>query len=733
MGIAKPTGGYAEQMLDPGGWPEADENTFYDRAQQYTQVLRDVTQVVENCRHQQTEIFEGGIWSGTAAGAAGRDLAGVIDGMVTLQNGLATMITWHKYVAESIMQAKSDVADNVLGAQRMIDALENDSSLEADVRTADINLVVNTAHGANVGIVDTTAEQISTSKAWKPPGNALKDLLDQKTPPLVTLPETPGQPSTDDPERPNRPRPTQPVPVTPGPIGLPQTPSMPSPVGPPPTPGTPPSPLQPVVPPPVPLKPGPAVPGGAPAGGPGGPATPGVPAAPLGPATPAVPLSPAASTAPGAGGRGVTPASTISVAPAAAARPEEPTPAAGAGGAGGMPMGGGASGGGGSSGGGSGGRSGAPVAAKPDDKSPATKPAASSRTSGRSKPRAQPMHAQQDDWVDAVEPVVAAPIPVSKKRAERDAVSQAATADAARRAGPDPLEKARRVGAALNAPGSGGEMDLGFFWVTAVTTDGIIAVANSYGLAYIPDGVQLPEKVYLASADETIPANERARWATYPVMAVQGWATHHDKKLRAVIGTEAQLANSDAGAAKVVLTPDDIPEAGDMIGRSRLEIVDSAAAERLSLTTNARLIDLLPPAPAAAEPSPDAQPAPAEVVDPEAAAVVASPGPGPFRMGALLAQMPLDPVDASAPADQRPLLWFDVMKPLSSSATGRQAAHLKAFRTYAAHSEEVLLREAHTAPDPADQRFAVAEWLYWKHLTGLLDAALADPQIASPA
>ena len=65
-------------------------------------------------------------------------------------------------------------------------------------------------------------------------------------------------------------------------------------------------------------------------------------------------------------------------------------------------------------------------------------------------------------------------------------------------------------------------------------------------------------------------------------MAVQGWAAHHNTKLRAVIGTEKQLANSDAGAAKIVLKPDDIPDSGEMIGRSRLEVVDPAAAERLA-------------------------------------------------------------------------------------------------------------------------------------------------------
>jgi hypothetical protein len=746
MGVAKPTGGYAEQMLDPGGWPDVNEQVFYDRAQQYTQVLHQVTDVLETCRHQRAEIFDGGIWSGSAAGAANGELGTLIGEMTTLQNGLATVITWHKYVALTIVQAKSDVTDNVVEAHRTIEVLENDPNLDAAELTTQINTVVSTAHGANVSIVDGTAAQILVSESWKPPANALQDLLDQKTPPPVTIPDTPAvQPSPDP-----RPRPAQPVPVTPGTGGLtpPVTPgtggTTPAPGIPPvdggglqPTPGTPPTPGQPAVPtPPNPAGPSPAVPGGTPGGRPG---------VPLGPASPVAPLSPAAGAPqPGTGGggsKGVTPAAaSAGVLPASATHAQESSTGVPAGAAG-MPAGpmgsGGSSGAGAGPGAGSGarsgGRSGAPVGQKPADKPSSTRPAASGRSAERSKPRPQPRHVEHTE-VEQSAVVASAPvIPVSAARAQRDAIADAATADAARRAGPDPLQLARRVGAALNAPGVSGRMDLGFFWVTGVTTDGAIVVANSYGLAYIPEGVQLPEKVHLASGDETIPAAERARWATYPVVAVRGWADHHDKKLRAVIGTEQQLANSDPGVATVVLKPDDIPDTGDMTGRSRLEVVDSEAADRLAATTDARLVDLLPPAPAGAEPAPDQQPAPVEVVDPEAAAALISPSSVTVGIERLLAQMPVPPADANSPADDRLVLWFEVMKPLASNAIGRQAAHLRAFQAYAACAEEVVLREAHTAADPGAQRHAVADWLYWKHLTALLNAALADPRILSQA
>jgi hypothetical protein len=269
-------------------------------------------------------------------------------------------------------------------------------------------------------------------------------------------------------------------------------------------------------------------------------------------------------------------------------------------------------------------------------------------------------------------------VPVSAARAARDAI---AAASGGRRSGKsDPLRLARRIAAALNAPDVGDEGDYGFFWITAVTTDGEIVVANSYGLAYIPDGVELPNKVYMASADRTIPADEKARYATYPVMAVQGWAAFHDMKLRAVIGTAEQLANSDAGAAKIVLEADDIPDTGKMTGRSRLEVVDPSAAAQLADADDLHLLDLLPPAPA----------------------------------------------DVNAPDDERHMLWFDLMKPMTSTASGREAAHLRAFRLYAVHCQEIALHQAYSAADAEAQRPAVADWLYWRYVAGLLDSALAE-------
>lgn len=275
--------------------------------------------------------------------------------------------------------------------------------------------------------------------------------------------------------------------------------------------------------------------------------------------------------------------------------------------------------------------------------------------------------------------------PVSAARAERDAIAEATAADARRRNGADPLQLARRIAAALNAPDTRPERHFGFYWVTGVTTSGAIVIANNYGMAYLPDGIQLPEPVHMASADDAIPLTDRVRWITYPMVAVKGWADHRDEQLRAVIATAEQFGESDPGVTKVVLEPDDIPTSGKMTGRSRLAVVDPQAAERLASTPDQRLANLLPPA----------------------------------------------GTEAELTDQEQDMLWVEVTTPLLSDHPSRQAAHLRAFMIYSAEAEESALRRAHGSTDSPARRKAVADWLYWNRIIGLLRALLQEAQASS--
>ncbi|MCB0949290.1 MAG: secretion protein EccK [Mycobacterium sp.] len=271
------------------------------------------------------------------------------------------------------------------------------------------------------------------------------------------------------------------------------------------------------------------------------------------------------------------------------------------------------------------------------------------------------------------------PVPVSAARAERDAIATAASAGALRRQnrGNDPTQLARRIAAALNV----GLFDFGFYWVTALTTEGSIVVANSYGIGYIPANVLLPEQVHMATAGESIPVGERARWATYPVLSLQGWARHHGERLRAVIATEDQFEGFDPGAAKIILHPDDIPEDGTMQGRTRLEVLAPKPAAKLAATRDERLTDLLPPA-----------------------------------------QSELNP-----PENDLAMSWFEVSKPLMSRSAGRVRAHLEAMSAYAEQAMGSALHKAQTQPEFRAQRAAIADWVYWQHQHSILAEALENP------
>lgn len=265
-------------------------------------------------------------------------------------------------------------------------------------------------------------------------------------------------------------------------------------------------------------------------------------------------------------------------------------------------------------------------------------------------------------------------------RAQREAVAQAVNPAARTTGGPgDPVSLATRIAAALNAPERPDRSAIGLFWATAVTTDGQIIIANSYGVGYISSGQRLPDEVRFVNLDDSIPLAQRVAWATYPWRALAGWAQSNGVGLRAVIGTEDQLRNADTGAAQKKLEPDDIPLTSDMPGRERLAVIAPARAEQLANTADSALPSLLPPAPA----------------------------------------------DAAAPADRSADLWFAVMTPVMSEAPGREIAQLRALLAYADHREELSIHAGHTATDPAAIRAAIADGLYWNHLAALTDAALS--------
>ena len=716
----KPSGEHVDEMVGPGAWPDTHESVFTDRATQLNEKLSALRGALEGWGTHQASIFNGPhVWSGVGASAAGGKVESNAQAMRNHEQQLQDAISWCNEAAGHIGTAKQSITENVnAGIDEINQTLGAASQSDKDP-TAAIDAIVQRKYGENVATL----------------GNAAK-LLDFKgevpaAPPRKPGDSGPNEPSDDSPKpdslslfgRPGaggkgpgfEPQPASPQPGTvpaagvgrpdtggEGPVYQPvpavalpptvQAPAAKAPIANVPSAGS-----------PAPSPGGssgvPSVPG---IGSPGGPSGGGAPsplssgsspsvspaafdpsqaAAAAGPQTAgAAPQTPAQAFGQGLANAGppVQAASAPPVSPtappvsapitdqSAPVAPPSSLPSAPGGPVGGgqappaAPVGGGP-------------MMGGPVAPSMPLGPPSTPPPAA--------PLPPVSPAGLGTPVAPINPnaaaIAGAAIPVSVARAERDAIARSMR----RAPGNDPAQVARRIAAALNAEPS---VDFGFYWMTALAADGTIVVANSYGIGYIPEGVNLPEQVKVASADESISPADRGRWATYPLLTLQGWAQHHAVGLRQVIATEAQFKGFDAGAARITLQPDDIPESGQMQGRSRLEVIAPAAAATLAAVSDSRLSELLP-----------------------------------------VAQ-----TDVNPPADETFNKWFDVMKPMMSESPERGQAHLRAFVDYADHAQEKYLFMAHNAVDATAQRAAIADWVYWQHLSVLMSDALVGLQPA---
>ncbi len=784
----KPTGPYAAEMIADGAWPDLPESTFEQRANMLSEKLSGLTTSLDGWDRHKASLFNGpNIWIGSGSEAASTSANEHSASMRIWQGVLRAGIDWCNDAAEHIRETKRTIRDNVAAGQREIsDALddaresgddpselidgvvsrkqlENKNTVKvralslggaADLPETPVESPNGPAGGKDTADTDQPENNIQgfTGLHGRPGADALRGGL-QGTP-AATVPKPPlqenrpdalegglqGTPSAGVPTAPTQ-QPSRPgaeglkggVSETPSGGGAGNVPNQPGSSGP----KIPMRPTDSV----SPVESVPSAPVGAPvtsggfgtgggggtSGGAGAPSAPsglgssptdgagkpdngfgkmdptkmaGPTQPPGGPSTgmqpPANPLNQMAHGLANAG-----PAMQPSAAPIS---PPTPTPDVGAGapGATGAPgaSSGGASGGtwsGGSapvsstpSGGGSSMGGGMPPAmplGPPPTPSPSAPSAPSGGSSGgsgsaSSQPGSASVHpASTNSSTNSAAAAAAAaagvaPMPVSAARLERDAVIAATSGGSSRGKSNDALTVARRIAAALNAIQV---VDFGFFWMTAVAADDTIVVANSYGIGYIPEGVNLPAQVKFANIDEAIPPADRGKWTSYPLLMLQGWAQHHNNPLKQVIATEEQFKGSDPGVAKIVLQPDDIPTNGTMQGRSRLEVVAPHAAERLSSTSDFNLTELLPPAPA--DPQPQAE-------------------------------------------EDQFMKWFSVMQCLMSDMEGRVQAHLKAFVSYADYAQEQALYAAHAATDATAQRAAIADWVYWQHLSVLMSDAL---------
>lgn len=154
MSVAKPTGEDADAMLDPGGWVETDEQSLYDRAQELTRTLQQLTKSLEGLQHEQAEIFNGGVWEGGGANAANGKLGAIINELTGLENDLVKARTWYQNVAGTVSQSKTTIADRVSKAQQDIAIMEDEADQDGQDWSDAIESLIKQVHGENVADVN---------------------------------------------------------------------------------------------------------------------------------------------------------------------------------------------------------------------------------------------------------------------------------------------------------------------------------------------------------------------------------------------------------------------------------------------------------------------------------------------------------------------------------------------------------------------------------------------------
>ena len=190
----KPTG--ADDMLEPGAWPEASESRFQQVAQDCVNTLQNLVNNGSrpwDAKQRDTFRNGGGIWSGDTAGAAGEKGSKLLGQFTEMQHALTNAANWNYDIASAIAGAKSKIINNVSAAISYINSLASD---DPDYDTLVSNRKKQ-CYKANLGIVADAAAGIAAPAAYKP-AMSEQDLLTNGLPPLpsASQPPAPASPPT---------------------------------------------------------------------------------------------------------------------------------------------------------------------------------------------------------------------------------------------------------------------------------------------------------------------------------------------------------------------------------------------------------------------------------------------------------------------------------------------------------------------------------------------------------
>lgn len=155
VGIERPGGPYAAQMIAGGAWPEADEGTYFHRADELRGHHKQITGALEDWQRHETLLFnDSHAWSGDAARAAARHIGRITEAVHTHQKQLTTAISQANAAAAVLVWAKEQITANVEHAHAEIARINGLAEFTPSQKAYFTQGTISTTQRANLAVID---------------------------------------------------------------------------------------------------------------------------------------------------------------------------------------------------------------------------------------------------------------------------------------------------------------------------------------------------------------------------------------------------------------------------------------------------------------------------------------------------------------------------------------------------------------------------------------------------
>lgn len=173
MGLGKITGEYIEEMTEPNGWPDIDEDSLRQRASALILLRNQVNAASVSWTTQHKAIFDGGVRAGRGAEAGNSSVQQHISQMNSIELQLANSFAYCNTLVQTIAATKTLINQNLQNAQQMIQAIRSTPELDEASKEDLVKGYVLSQHALNTAEVIAIAVEVPAFSGWQAPSRAI--------------------------------------------------------------------------------------------------------------------------------------------------------------------------------------------------------------------------------------------------------------------------------------------------------------------------------------------------------------------------------------------------------------------------------------------------------------------------------------------------------------------------------------------------------------------------------